>query len=198
MINIENLNKDAPYIMFKNLYEEALDLKQNNIEAVCISSYSRELQAVNARFVNLKYITEKEFIFFSNYNSPKSKEFISHDQISAVFYWDKINVQIRLKAKIKKLSYKYNSEYFKSRNKNKNALAISSNQSSKIKSFEDVKTNFLNSLENDDLTSCPKYWGGYSFTPYYFEFWKGHQNRLNKRVAYEEHKESWKKFYLQP
>ena len=35
-------------------------------------------------------------------------------------------------------------------------------------------------------TPRPDFWGGYSFIPYYFEFWQGHENRLNKRHVFEQ------------
>ena len=66
----------------------------------------------------------------------------------------------------------------------KNALAISSSQSNKIESYKQVELNYQKSLDNDKLTDCPDYWGGFSFIPYYFEFWQGHQSRLNKILKY--------------
>ena len=49
-----------------------------------------------------------------------------------------------------------------------------------------------------DLKKCPDFWGGYSFTPYYFEFWEGHESRLNKREVYKKSDDIWKHFILQP
>jgi pyridoxine/pyridoxamine 5'-phosphate oxidase len=136
--------------------------------------------------------------FFSNYDSPKAFSFNSHNQIAALVYWPSINVQIRMKAKIKKTSNEYNQKYFFDRSEEKNALAISSNQSKLIDSYSQVKENYNKSLKNDDLKKCPEFWGGYSFTPYYFEFWEGHESRLNKREVYEKSDDSWKHLILQP
>ena len=36
-------------------------------------------------------------------NPPKAVSFISHNQIAALVYWSSINVQIRMRGKIKKL-----------------------------------------------------------------------------------------------
>ena len=96
------------------------------------------------------------------------------------YFWAETNVQIRMKAKIKKLSIFENKKYFESRSKEKNALAISSMQSKKIDSYDQVKINYQDAYENQDLSLCPQYWGGFSFEPYYFEFWEGNKNRLNK------------------
>ena len=198
MIKFINISPDAPYARFEQEYQNALQADQNNIEAISISSYSSETLEVNSRLVNLKFIDNKDFIFFSNYESPKAKEFDSHDQIAATFFWFSINLQIRMKAKIKKTSNEYSQKYFFDRSEKKNALAISSNQSKPIESYSLVKKNYKQSLETDDLKKCPQYWGGYSFTPYYFEFWKGHQSRLNKRDVYYINGEDWIHSILQP
>ncbi len=198
MIEFNNICDETPYKIFKEKYEDSLNAKQKIIEAICISSFSSEENEVNARFVNLKFVKDKEFIFFSNYKSPKSREFVSHDQITALIYWNATNVQIRMKAKIKQTSKEFNMDYFAKRDIKKNALAISSNQSNKIDSYEDVSKNYEKSLQKDNLQKCPEYWGGYSFIPYYFEFWEGHESRLNKREVYEKKNDVWNHFILQP
>jgi len=198
MIQFNNLNQEIPYLLLKEKYDEAVDAGQKGIEAISISSYNKEISQVDSRYVNLKFILNDEFIFFSNYDSPKASAFKSHSQISALVYWPSINVQIRMKAKIKRKTSEYNQNYFFDRSEVKNALAISSNQSKPIDSYNQVKENYSKSLENDDLKKCPEFWGGYSFTPYYFEFWEGHESRLNKREVYEKSDDSWKHFILQP
>ena len=198
MIQFNNLNQQSPYLLLKLKYDEALNLGQKNIEAISISSYNTQKYEVDSRYVNLKFITNDEFIFFSNYDSPKASSFISHNQIAALVYWPSINVQIRMKADIKKTPNEYNQKYFFDRSVEKNALAISSNQSEPIDSYSQVKENYNKSLKNDDLKKCPEFWGGYSFTPYYFEFWEGHESRLNKREVFEKSDDSWKHLILQP
>ena len=198
MIEFNNLNPEIPYQLLKEKYDEALNAGQRGIEAISISSFNKELNEVDSRYVNLKFISNDEFIFFSNYDSPKAFSFNSHDQIAALLYWPSINVQIRMKAKIKRMTDEFNQNYFFNRSEEKNALAISSNQSKPINSYNQVKENYSKSLENDDLKKCPEFWGGYSFTPYCFEFWEGHESRLNKREVYEKSDDSWKHLILQP
>jgi pyridoxamine 5'-phosphate oxidase len=198
MIQCNNLNQEIPYLLLKEKYDEAVDAGQKGIEAISISSYNNDISEVDSRYVNLKFINNDEFIFFSNYDSSKAFSFNSHDQIAALLYWPSINVQIRMRAKIKRTTDEYNQNYFFNRSEEKNALAISSNQSRPIDSYNQVKENYNKSLKNDDLKKCPEFWGGYSFTPYYFEFWEGHESRLNKREVYEKSDYSWKHLILQP
>ena len=119
MIEFINISDELPYKIFKNRYEDAVSANQPIVEAVCISSYSSSNKEVNARFVNLKFVNEKEFIFFSNYDSPKSEDFKSHNQITALFHWSSTNVQIRMKAKINQTSREFNMKYFSGRDKKK-------------------------------------------------------------------------------
>ena len=199
MIKFINLSSEKPYIYFQSLYQEALANEQRGIEAISIASYNQKINEVEARYVNLKYISDNEWIFFSNYNSPKADQFLSHNQVSVLIFWPSINIQIRMKAKIFKTSPEFSDQHFQGRTIEKNALAISSNQSQVINSFEKVAENFNKTLEAmTPDTVRPNFWGGFSFTPYYFEFWKGHTNRLNKRNVFEQKDGEWVERLLQP
>lgn len=198
MVIIKNIPETEPYKLFKKFYNLSLKNNQQSIEAIAISSFDKENNEVDSRYVNLKYVLNEEWIFFSNYQSKKAHHFLTHNQISALFFWNNINVQIRMKGKINKTTRKFNSNYFAQRDEKKNALAISSKQSQVIGSYEDVVHRYNESIENNDLTKCPKYWGGFSFTPYYFEFWQGHDSRINKRDVYEFINNEWIHNHLQP
>ena len=198
MITFNNLSEDLPYKILKKYYDNALRSKQDQIQAISISSYSDSRKEVDARMVNLKIINEKEMIFFSNYNSPKSLQFESNNKILALIYWSSIDVQIRMRARIFKTSNKFSDEYFQNREIEKNALAISSQQSQEISSYNEVIQNHKNVLKNNDLTKRPNFWGGFSFIPHYFDFWEGHKSRLNKREIYELQNNIWSHAYLQP
>jgi len=198
MIDINHISSAKPYKIFKTKYNEALNAGQKNIEAVCISSYQSKTNEVDSRYVNLKYIKNEEFIFFTNYNSPKASAFRTNNQIAAIFFWPSTNIQIRIKAKIKRTSNEFNQRYFSNRIEEKNALAISSNQSQLIDSYSQVKKNYEETLATANLNICPEYWGGYSFTPLYFEFWEGHHSRINKREVYERNDNDWNYYILQP
>ena len=72
MIEIIKKNNSLPYKDFLEYYYDAIHAGQKNIEAVCISSFNHITEEVQSRYVNLKYINNNEWIFFSNYESPKS------------------------------------------------------------------------------------------------------------------------------
>ena len=112
MIQFDSINQERPYLYFKEKYDEAANAGQKSIEAISISSFNAKIHEVDSRYVNLKFISNDEFIFFSNYNSPKALSFNSHRQIAALLYWPSINDQIRMKPKKKKTSNEYNKKYY--------------------------------------------------------------------------------------
>ena len=198
MITFKKQSGDPPYLKFRKEYDSALSADQKIIEAISVSSLCKFNSIVDSRYVNLKIVDDKDFIFFSNYDSPKSKQFMSHNQVCVTIFWNTTNVQIRMRSNIKKTSKEFNDKYFSSRSPKKNALAISSNQSNKIDSYQSVQKRYKETERSDDLNKCPEYWGGFVFRPYYFEFWKGHDSRLNKRKVYELQNQKWIEYFLQP
>ncbi|MDC0529372.1 pyridoxamine 5'-phosphate oxidase, partial [Gammaproteobacteria bacterium] len=61
-----------------------------------------------------------------------------------------------------------------------------------------VKKKYNNMLRSGNLKKCPDYWGGYYFSPFYFEFWEGHDSRLNKREVFELVEGEWSEYMLEP
>ena len=128
----------------------------------------------------MKYILKDEWTFFSNYNSTKAKEIQQHDNVSLSIYWNTLDSQLRLKGKISKSSEIISDEHFIKRDSKKNALSVSSEQSSKVDSYETVLKNYNEALENYNFEERPKHWGGYSFIPYYLNFGKDMFQGLTK------------------
>ena len=182
MIQFSIKKKDSPYMKVFREYEKAKSLSQKNIEAFCLSTCGKSLKP-SSRFVNIKYIKDGELIFFTNYTSKKANEIEENENVSGVFYWSKTGVQIRFEGKIKKTSSAFSDEHFKKRSIEKNILAISSNQSSVIDSYEKVLENYQKTMDDNDFMQRPNYWGGYSIEPNLIEIWQSHSNRLNKRTV---------------
>ena len=199
MFELININKSKPYALFSKHLDNALLKKQDAIDAISISSFDRNKNIVDSRYVNLKYIIEDKWVFFSNYKSEKASQFLSHNQIAASFFWPSTNIQIRMRAIIDKIDAEFSDMHFQKRQKKKNALAVSSFQSSRIASYKLVQENYIKTLSDEGLIQeRPSYWGGYSFVPFYFEFWEGHESRINKREVFNKINSSWKQLYLQP
>ena len=73
MIKFNNLNREIPYLLLKSKYSEAIDAGQKGIEAMSISSFNKEINEVDSRYVNLKFINNDEFIFLVIMNHQKQQ-----------------------------------------------------------------------------------------------------------------------------
>lgn len=197
MIEFSLKKKNSPYIRILQEYEKAKSLSQKNIEAFCLSTCGKSLKP-SSRFVNIKYIKDDELIFFTNYKSKKAQEIEENENISGVFYWSKTGVQVRVEGKIKKTSASFSDNHFKKRSIEKNILAISSNQSSVISSYEEVVKKYQKIMDRKENMKRPDYWGGYSIKPSFIEIWQAHKNRLNQREAHSFLDNKWTNFILEP
>ena len=197
MIEFDNLSTSTPYKKFKKFYKKAEEYNQKNIEAACLSTIALDSKP-RSRFINIKYIIDNKFIFFSNFKSNKAKEIKKNNQISLNFFWSSINSQVRIEGKISKISDNFANEHWKQRATKKNALAISSRQSQKIKSYDQILINYNHVLKNYDLSIRPDYWGGYSIEPEFFEFWEGDSSRINIRKEYRLFNNMWDNSTLEP
>ena len=198
MITFSDLPQVTPYQLFHDSYLKASAAEQPHVHAAAISSYDPARQLVDSRYVNIKYIEGQDWLFFTNYNSPKAAAFSQHDQICALFFWPRTYTQIRIHANITKVSPERSDMHFHGRSDPKNALAIASAQSQSIDSIQTVIANFDRVLKNADLRKRPEYWGGYVFRPFYFEFWKGSEYRLNHRRAFKCNGNEWDETVLEP
>ena len=200
MIIFKEQNTSKPIKKYKSFYDQAIKKNQKNIEAISVSSYNLSNQEISSRFVNIKYVENGNFIFFTNFESPKASDFLTHSQVSLNSFWQSTNVQIRIKGNIKKLEDDLSDNHFKNRSFEKNILAISSNQSKTIDSYNEVIKKYESTMEsskNIDITR-PKYWGGFEIIPYFYEFWIGHPNRLNERIIYMLKDNEWHDEILEP
>ena len=197
MISFGLKNAQEPYLQFKSLYDAASKTSHRNIEAACLSSISVDNRP-HSRFINIKYINDEEFIFFSNYQSSKAKDFLFNDNVALTFYWNSTNTQIRIEGNITKLDEDRSNKHWMQRNRDKNALAISSDQSSSSINFKKIIEEYQYVLKAPGSLQRPDYWGGYLIIPNYFEFWTGHKSRLNNRKAFKINNGSWESKILQP
>lgn len=149
--------------------------------------------AVSSRMVLLKDYNEKGFVFFTNYNSLKSRQLTTNKKAALLFWWQPQGRQVRIEGTVKKVSRETSLKYFHSRPRESQISAWASEQSSEIpdrryleKRFESLSEKF--SGRDVDL---PPYWGGLLLTPKRYEFWQEGPHRLHDRIIYLFEKGSW-------
>ena len=86
----------------------------------------------SSRVVLLKAFDENGFIFYTNYNSRKGKEISENNFASLLFFWDKLERQVRIEGTLEKTDAQLSEKYFLSRPLQNQVIAIISKQSEAI------------------------------------------------------------------
>jgi pyridoxamine 5'-phosphate oxidase len=191
LIDIKKL-KSNPIKQFEIWFKKAK--KENIIEpnAMVLSTISKN-NLLNSRTVLLKNITDKGFIFFTNYESRKANDIMHNNNVSLVFLWKKIERQVIIKGKAVKITKRDSKKYFDSRPEKSKIAAWASKQSKELHNSNDLIKRFKN-FENkfkNKLIPYPDFWGGYIIHPNSIEFWQGRSSRMHDRILYEKEKNKW-------
>jgi pyridoxamine 5'-phosphate oxidase len=191
------VNKD-PFAQFNKWFSDSLKCGFLDPNAMTVATADKNGKP-SARVVLLKGFDEKGFVFYTNYRSRKGKELEQNPFACLLFYWDKLDRQIRIEGKIEKVSKEESEQYFASRPYKSRLGAWASNQSSVIDSRNTIVKEFIKYLVKFGRNvPLPDYWGGYRLVPNVFEFWQGRPNRLHDRVQYTQQKKGWKIERLAP
>ena len=155
----------------------------------------------DARTVLLKAYDERGFVFFTNYNSVKSKQLDSNANCCLLFYWKELERQVRINGIADKISMKESIDYFDSRPEGSKIGAWASPQSVVVAGKAWLKETFQYYAERFKHGKIPKppHWGGYRVKPIRIEFWQGRPSRMHDRILYTETTQgNWKIERLAP
>jgi len=194
----EDVNKD-PFEQFKIWFDEAVSSGEFMMPNAMTLATASSSGKPSARIVLLKGYDEKGFVFYTNYKSRKGKDLSLNPFASLLFYWDKLERQVRIEGRVHKVTKYQSEEYFKTRPYESRLGAWASNQSSVIKDRTVLENSFSKLAEiYPSEVPLPAYWGGYILVPGMFEFWQGGKNRLHDRIRYKGKGAKWKIDRLAP
>jgi len=106
------------------------------------------------RVVLLKKFSDDGFVFYTNYNSEKSKAILNNPKVCFSFFWPNLERQVIIKGTASKLSEKASSDYFKERPRGSQIGAWASDQSEPLTSrkvLSDRMTELKVEFEGKDI-----------------------------------------------
>ena len=202
-LGLDNCFKDLenPIDLFEEWFKEAKKSEINDPNALALATVGKN-GIPSARMVLLKDFSINGFVFYTNLNSQKSSEIKSNPNVSMCFHWKSLLRQVRITGKLTNVSDIDADNYYNSRSYGSRIGAWASNQSSilksrdqLLKSIEDYKKKYPN--EKD--IPRPKYWSGWTLDPYEIEFWLDGKDRIHERLRYtKKNDKEWEKNLLSP
>jgi pyridoxamine 5'-phosphate oxidase len=154
----------------------------------------------SARMVLLRGFDERGFCFYTNYQSRKGDELAANPRAALVFWWDKLERQVRVEGRVERTSRAESEAYFASRPPGSQLSAAASPQSRVIEDRATLERRVaeLATAMPDGQLQLPEFWGGYRLVPDVVEFWQGRPNRLHDRLRYRRAGDTWKLERLAP
>ena len=124
-----------PMRQFDLWHKDAEKLKLKHPNAMNISTVNIKGRPTN-RMVLLKKYNNMGFYFYTNYNSQKARDIANNPYVALTFYWEKLNRQVRIEGRAKKVSVSISNAYFNSRERLSQIGALSSSQSEVLDNYQ--------------------------------------------------------------
>ena len=189
-----------PIVLFKKWFAVARKSEVNDSNASSLATSSSD-GIPSVRMVLLKDISDKGFVFYTNFNSKKGNDLNNNPNASMCFYWKSIRRQIRVSGKISVVDKKEADEYFSSRDYGSKISAWASSQSKVMNN----RNEFLNKIKEfekkfPDKNNVPRppYWSGWRIIPNEIEFWLEAKDRSHERLNYKKENNKWIREILYP
>jgi pyridoxamine 5'-phosphate oxidase len=188
-----------PVVQFGRWFEQAEQAGLLEPHAMTLATATPDGRP-SARMVLLRDFDERGFCFYTNYESRKAAELAANPRAALVFWWDKLERQVRIEGTVERTSRAESEAYFASRPPGSQLSAAASPQSRVIgdRAALERRVAELATAVPDGHVPLPDFWGGYRLAHEVVEFWQGRPNRLHDRLRYRRAGDTWKIERLAP
>ncbi len=189
---------DNPIEIFKELYARAAQTTTEP-DAMVLSTVDADGQP-SGRFVLLKAVDERGFVFYTNFESRKAKALAVNPKASLCFYWPTIDKQVRIEGRVERVSDAEADAYFASRPRPFQIGAWASNQSAALESraLLEARVGKAEARFPAGPVTRPPFWSGFRVVPSSIEIWTRDPARLHRRDRYDRDGDSWTRTLLFP
>ena len=192
--------QENPIELFKKWFSKAEETEINDPNALALATSDKNNQP-SVRMVLLKGISEKGFVFYTNFESKKGNDLKSNQKASMCFHWKSLRRQVRAIGKVEEVSAKEADDYFNSRPYKNRIGAWASSQSKVLdrrEIFLEKVKEFEKKYPDQNNVPRPPHWSGWRVLPDEVEFWVDGEGRIHERLNYKNNNGKWEKELLYP
>lgn len=170
---------------FTALWREARECASWEPDATTLATATED-GLVSARTVLLKQAGPEGFVFYTNYESRKSRDLAANPHAALCFFWAALRRQVIVQGRAVRLREAESDAYFAGRDRLAQLGAWASAQSQPLASHAVLKARLAELERRYEGRPVPRppYWGGYRLVPDLIEFWAPGEGRLNERERY--------------
>jgi pyridoxamine 5'-phosphate oxidase len=188
---------DDPIAIFSALYAEA-GRTLPEADAMVLATVDADGRPA-ARYVLLKAVDQRGFVFYTNLESRKARALAVHPFAALTFYWPPAT-QVRIEGDVERVSATDADAYFATRPRGSQIGAWASQQSAPLASRAalDARTVEIERRFAGAPVTRPPFWSGYRVVPRSMEFWTRDPARLHERILYRREGGAWDRTLLFP
>jgi pyridoxamine 5'-phosphate oxidase len=186
-----------PIALFSTLFKRAADACTEP-DAMVLSTAGPDGRP-SGRFVLLKAVDERGFVFYTNMGSRKARDLEANPFAALTFYWPP-ETQVRIEGRVARVSEQEADAYFATRPREFQIGAWASTQSEALASRDALseRVRAAASRFETGTVSRPPFWSGFRVVPEVIEFWTRDPHRLHDRARYERRNGAWVRSLLFP
>ena len=188
-----------PIAKFIRWFDDVRRLKIPNYEAMALATTASDRQP-SVRFVLLKGIDQRGFVFFTDSRSRKGRELRANPRAALAFYWQPNGRQVRVEGSVEQVAASEANEYWATRPRQSQLAASASYQSARLRSRASLLarvTRLAKKVRGREVPR-PHGWLGFRLRPEAIEFWTHREHRLHDREIYFRQRNHWRRGLLQP
>ena len=190
---------EDPVALFSELFEQARRRGVEEPDAMVLSTVDAD-GSPSGRYVLLKAVDARGFVFFTNLGSRKARALEANPRAALCFYWPSLLKQVRVEGLVEHVTDAEADAYFRTRPREYQIGAWASTQSATLDSCAALERRVQDARERFEGRSVtrPPFWSGFRLVPSAIEFWTRDPARLHERVLFERTDGRWARSLLFP
>lgn len=178
--------RDEPFRRFGEWMERAVAAGVPEPTAFALATADAEGRP-SVRMLLLKGFDEAGFVFYTNLQSRKAGELAANPHAALCFFWQPLELQVRIEGPVEPVSDAEADAYYASRPRGSRIGAWASEQSRPLGSYEELmaRVEAYEARFREGEIPRPPHWSGFRLDPARIEFWQGRASRLHERERFD-------------